>query len=605
MSTQTAEQPTKPVRLTNKEVAATLTLVADILQIQDANRFRVIAYQNVAAAIKELGQDINALRAEGNLQKIPGLGAGIAALLHELLDTGVVQEFEVLKAEVPPGVVEMLQVPDMGPKKVRRLWQEVGVTSVDELRAAAEAGKLRSLKGFGEKSEQKILKGIELLAKRGDERTPIGVARPMALALVNGLRAALPADAIQRLEIGGSLRRWQETIGDLDLLCVSDQPAAVMAAFQTLPLVSDVTHAGDTKSSVILGNGLQVDLRVVEAQHWGAALQYFTGGKEHNVQVRDIALRQGWSLNEYCLTATGDGGAPAGEQKFFAEEADLYRFIGLDWMPPELRQNRGEIQAARENRLPQLIELSDIRGELHGHSTWSDGAAPIAEMAAVARQRGYQYWNVSDHSVGLGMVNGLDGERLRQQALEINALNQGWREAGVDFQLLRGVELEILSDGTLALPDDVLAELDVVVASIHSGLRQDRDTITARCLVAVRNPHVDILGHPTGRLIGERPPSELDVEQVLQACLETGTVVEINAHPSRLDLSDVYARRAIELGCKLAINSDAHVLDGMAMMEYGIGTARRAWVTAAHVVNTRPVGEMLAMLKQGSRETGK
>jgi DNA polymerase (family 10) len=329
-------------------------------------------------------------------------------------------------------------------------------------------------------------------------------------------------------------------------------------------------------------------------------VQYFTGGKEHNVAIRDLALRQGWSLNEYGLTATGQGKAPAGEQLFFAEEAELYKFLGLDWMPAEMRENRGEIEAGRQHKLPTLIELRDIRGELHGHSTWSDGTASIAEMAEVARQRGYQYWNVSDHSVGLGMVGGLDGERLKQQALEIAALNQRYVDEGADFRLLRGTEVEILSDGVLGLPDDVLAELDVVVASIHSGLRQERDTITARCLKAVRNPHVDILGHPTGRLIGERLPSELDVEQVLLACCETGTVVEINAHPSRLDLSDVYARRAIELGCKLAINSDAHEVKGMEVMDYGIATARRAWLTAENVVNTRPLDEMLALLKQSA-----
>jgi DNA polymerase (family 10) len=600
MSTQIPVHPNKSTRITNSDVAAALFAMADILQILDANRFRVIAFQNAAETIKELGQDINAMRAEGNLLKIPNVGKGIADMVNELLDTGVSQELEKLKEQVPLGVVQMMQVPDMGPKKARRLWEELGVTSIDELRAAAEAGKLRVLKGFGEKSEQKILKGIELFSRRGEGRTPIGVARPLALGLVDGLRAALPADAIQRLEIGGSLRRWKETIGDLDMLCVSDQPAAVMVAFQHLPQVRDVTHAGDTKSTVILHNGLQVDLRVVEAQHWGAAVQYFTGGKEHNVAIRDMALRQGWSLNEYSLTATGQGKAPAGEQRFFAEEADLYQFLGLDWMPPEMRESRGEIEAARQHKLPHLIELRDIRGELHGHSTWSDGTASIADMAEVARQRGYQYWNVSDHSTGLGMVGGLDSERLHRQAIEIAELNRRYAAAGEDFRLLRGTEVEILSDGVLGLPDDALAELDVVVASIHSGLRQERDTITARCLKAVYNPHVDILGHPTGRLIGERLPSELDVEQVLLACRETGTVVEINAHPSRLDLSDVYARRAVELGCKLAINSDAHEVHGMEVMEYGIATARRAWLTAADVINTRPLDEMLALLKQGA-----
>jgi DNA polymerase (family 10) len=579
-------------------VADILAHMADMLAILEANRFRIIAFQNAAETIRELGQPIPILAAEGNLLKIPNVGKGIADLIDQLLQTGVAKEYEELKSQVPLGVVEMMQVPGMGPKKARRLWEELHLVGVEQLKAAAEAGNLRSLKGFGEKSEQQILKGIELLAKRGDGRTPIGVARPLARAMINGLRAALPPDALPRIAVAGSLRRWKETIGDVDILVVSQQPALVMQTFHQLPQVADVVGAGETKSSVVLGNGLQVDLRVVEAQHWGAALQYFTGSKEHNVEVREIALKQGWSLNEYGLTATGDGVAPAGEQCFFAEEAALYEFLGLAWVPPELRENRGEVLAARQQKLPALVELGQIQGELHGHSTWSDGVASIAQMAEVARQRGYSYWAVCDHSVGLGMVGGLNGERLHQQAAEIARLNQQWAQSDVDFRLLRGIEVEILADGALGLPDEVLAELDVVVASIHSGLRQDRETITARCLRALRNPHVDILGHATGRMIGARPPSELDMEQVLQACAQTGTVVEINAHPSRLDVSDVYARRAIELGCRIAINSDAHELSGMEMMEYGVATARRAWLTAENVVNTRPLPELLGLLKK-------
>ncbi|RIK39369.1 MAG: DNA polymerase/3'-5' exonuclease PolX [Chloroflexi bacterium] len=585
-------------RLTNAEVANTLAQMADMLQILDANRFRVIAFQNAAEAVRELSQPIQALHAEGKLREIPGVGAGIAGLIGELLDQGVVQEIEELRAQVPPGVVEMMQVPDMGPKKARRLWQELNLTSVDELKAAAEAGKLRTLKGFGAKSEQKILSGIELLARRGDSRKPIGAVRPLALALVAGLRQALPGDTIQRIEVTGSLRRWRETIGDVDILAVSEEPVRVIEAFGKLPQVDQILGAGDTKTSVLLGNGLQVDLRVVEEKHWGAALQYFTGNKEHNIEMREIALRQGWSLNEYGLTSTGKNDAPADEQRFFAEEADLYNFLGLDWMPPELRENRGEIQAARQHKLPHLITLDDIRGELHGHSTWSDGAAAIAQMAEAAQKQGYEYWTVSDHSVGLGMVNGLDAERVRQQAAEIAALNEGWQRAGVNFRLLRGIEVEILADGSLALPDEVLAELDVVVASIHSGLRQERATITARCLKAIRNPYVDILGHPTGRMIGAREPADLDMEAVLQACAETGTAVEINAHPSRLDVNDIYARRAVELGCKIAINSDAHELTGMEVMEYGIAVARRAWLTAADVINTRSLDDLQKLLKR-------
>lgn len=589
---------THAIHLTNAAVADTLALMANILQILEANRFRIIAFQNAAEAVRELGQPIQSIHNEGKLTSVAHVGAGIAGLIAELLDRGEVAEIEELKTKVPLGVVEMLQVPDLGPKKVRRLWEEVGITSVAGLKEAAEAGKLRSLKGFGAKSEQKILQGIELMSRRGDGRTPIGVARPLALTLVDGLLGVLPAGTVQKLEVTGSLRRWKETIGDVDMLAVSEQPAAVMKAFQTLPQVDQVIGAGETKSSVLLGNGLQVDLRVVEAKHWGAALQYFSGSKEHNVEIREIALRQGWSLNEYGLTATGSGSAPAGEQRFFAEEAELYEFLGLQWVPPELRENRGEVQAARDHKLPRLIELSDIRGELHGHSTWSDGAASIAEMAAVAIARGYSYWGVCDHSAGLGMVGGLDAERIAQQAKEIAALNAEWAAAGIDFRLLRGTEAEILADGSLGLPDEVLAELDVVVASIHSGLRQDRATITARCLKAIHNPHVDILGHPTGRMIGSRPPSEIDMEEVLQACAATGTAVEINAHPSRLDVSDVYARRAVELGCKIVVNSDAHEVSGMEMMDYGIATARRAWLTAENVINTRPLPALFELLKK-------
>jgi len=584
-------------RLSNRDVAAELALIGDILQILDANRFRVIAFQNAAEAIRTYPQDINSIHASGKLQSIPGVGKGIADAVDELLTNGEAKDFEELKAKVPRGVVEIVQLPDVGPKTAKRLWEELNITSVPELKAAAEAGKIRVLKGFGAKSEEKILRGIALGAQRGDSRTPLGEAWPLARALVAGLRQQLPEGTIVRLEVGGSLRRWKETIGDVDILVVSESPVVIMDAFVASPQVSDIAGKGETKSSVILGSGLRVDLRVVEAQHWGAALQYFTGNKEHNVELREIALKQGWSLNEYGLTATGKGQAKEGEEKFFAEEADLYQFLGLAWMAPELRENRGEIAAAKSGKLPKLIEIGDIKGELHGHSTWSDGTAPIAVMAAAAQERGYGYWGVCDHSVGLGMVGGLDSERLLAQAEEIAQLNRQYEAEGKDFRLLRGTEVEILADGSLGLPDEALAKLHVVVASIHSGLRQDRDTITARCLKAIRNPHVDILGHATGRVIESRPPSELDMEQVLQACAETGTVVEINAHPSRLDVSDVYARRALELGCKLAINCDAHVRNGMEMMEYGIGTARRGWVEAKDVVNTYPLTQMLAMLK--------
>jgi DNA polymerase (family 10) len=584
-------------RFTNREIADILAGVAARLQILDANRFRVIAFQNAAESIRNLARDLNQIDAAGELEQIQGVGRAIADAIHALLVDGAYAEFDALAAQVPQGVVDMMQVPDMGPKKAKRLWEELGIDSVESLRATAAAGQLRDLKGFGAKSEEKILKGIELLDKRSDTRTPIGVARPLALGMMAGLQAALPAGAIERISLAGSLRRWKDTIGDVDILCVSRDPAAVMAAFRSLPEVATVAGSGETKSSVVLGNGLQVDLCVVEPQHWGAALQYFTGSKEHNVALRELALKQGWSLNEYGLTATGDGAAPAGEQRFFAEEDELYTFLGLDWVSPELRENRGELQAAHDHALPALITIGDLQGELHGHTTWSDGRASVAEMADAARRRAYRYWSVSDHSIGLGIVQGVDAEKLARQRAEIDAYNARCADQGIDFRLLQGSEVEILADGELGLIDDVLATLDVVVASIHSAQRQDRETITARCLKAVYNPHVDILGHPTGRLIGSRPPTELDVERVLHACLETGTVVEINANPERLDLNDVYARRAVELGCKIAINCDAHGVEGMDIAEYGVGTARRGWVTAADVVNARPLDEMLAQMK--------
>lgn len=583
-------------RLTNKDVAETLRLIGTILQIKEENRFRVLAYMNAAESIENWGQDLYSLHQAGELTRIPSVGKAIAEDIGQLLDSGEIPYLQELLAEVPLGVVEMTQIPGMGPKKAARLWRELGITSIEALKAAAEAQQLRGLKGFGAKSEAKILQGIALWAQKSEERTPLGVARSTALDIIAHLQSALSLDVLKKIEVAGSVRRWKESVGDLDILCVSEQAEVVMAAFHSLPAVVDVLLSGSSKSRVRLTNGLECDLRVVEERHWGAALQYFTGSKEHNVALRELALKQGWSLNEYGLTATGTGEAPAGRAVFFAEEAALYEFLGLAWVPPELREQRGEIEAARQHALPRLITVADIQGELHGHSTYSDGKASIAEMAAAARARGYRYWLVSDHSVGLGITGGVDAAALAEQREIIRRLNRQWQEEGVDFQLLLGTEVEILADGSLGLPDEVLAQLDVVVASIHSSLRQDRDTITARCLQAVRNPHVDILGHPSGRLLGSRPATAIDMEAVLRTCAATGTVVEINAHPSRLDLNDVYARHAVDLGCKIAINTDAHSPAGMDFLTYGVHTARRAWLTPDAVINTRPVREMLAML---------
>jgi len=588
-------------RLNNRQVAEVFAAIGDLLQILGDNRFKINAYRNAARTIAELNRDINAVHAAGELRSILGIGQAIAEKIDELLTSGHIPFYDRLTAQAPVGVVEMLQVPDVGPKTVKRLWQELDITSIDALKAAAEAGRIRELKGFGARSEEKILRGIALWAHRQDGRTPIGAARPLAEGLIADLLAALPPGIVQRIEIAGSLRRWQETIGDVDLLAVSDRPVAVMEAFRGLPQAVDILSAGDRRSSIALPSGMQVDLRVVEARHWGAALAYFTGSQAHNVAVRELAQAQGWSLNEYSLTAQGHPALPDGAARYFETEEELYAFLGLDWVAPELRQNAGEVQAARQHALPRLIEVADIAGELHSHTTFSDGQYTIAEMAAAAQSKGYRYWNVSDHSIGLGVTQGVDATRLAEQRAEIERLNAGYTAAGVDFRLLLGTEAEVLADGRLGLPDGVLAGLDVVVASIHTGLRQDRETITERCLKAVRNPHVDILGHPTGRLIGRRESSDIDLDRVLQVCAETGTIVEINAHPARLDLSGPYARRAVALGCTLAINCDAHSIDDMALLPYGVHTARRGWVRAQDVVNTRPLDEMLGMLKDGRR----
>ena len=582
----------------NHDVAEHLRLIATLKEIKGEGRFHWLAFRNAADVIENLPEDVNAIAAAGTLTDLPGVGKGVAEVIEQFLATGDSKLAEKLRSQVPVTLVELTEVPGLGAKKVARLWRELGVTTLAELKAAAEAHRIRALKGFGAKTEENILKGVAQLEQRRHARTPLGVARPLALELIRALREALPPDAITAIEPAGSVRRWKETVGDLDILAITPSPDQVMSAFQQLPQVEETLLGGETKTRVRLHRGLECDLRVVEPRHWGTALQYFTGSKAHNIELRELALKQGWSLSEYGLKATGKGDAPAGEERYFETEEALYAFLGLDWIPPEMRENRGEIALAQTHNLPRLLTRGDIMGELHGHSNWSDGQASIEEMAEAAMARGYRYWLLSDHSVGLGVVGGVDEEKLAQQRRIVDELNARWAREGVDFRLLLGTELEILADGSLALPDETLAQLDVVVASIHSSLRQDRETITQRCLKAIYNPHVDILGHPTSRLLGKRPPTEIDMERVLRACAETGTVVEINAHPSRLDLNDVHARRAVDLGCKIAISTDAHRPEHLDFIEYGVAVARRAWLTPDHVINTLPLESMLQMIKQ-------
>jgi DNA polymerase (family 10) len=565
--------------MTNRDIADILERLGDMLEIQGENRFKVIAYRRAADSVRHLGRDLGEVWQAGSLQEIPGVGAAIASKIEELLTTGRLEFYERLEEQVPPGVVEMLRIPDVGPKTARLLWEERGLSSVAEVEAAARAGQLRGLPGLGAKSEARILAGVEALNRRSD-RIPLGQAWPVAADLLEGLRKTCP-EATQ-VAMAGSLRRMRSTVGDLDLLAASETPAAVMRAFAALPRVAEVLLSGRTKTRVRLHNGLEVDLRVLAPERWGTALQYFTGSQAHNVRLRELAQKQSLSLSEYAFkTETGD-------EIVCPDEEAVYARLDLDWVPPELREDRGEVQAAQAGTLPALVRADDIRGDLHAHSTWSDGVGSVAEMAEAARALGYAYLVISDHTQGLAVAGGLSPERLAEQRREIDALNARWD----DFCLLQGCELEIRADGELDLPDDVLARLDFVVASVHTGLRQDRVRITERVIAAMRNPWVDVIGHPSGRILGQREESAVDMDALLAEAGRTGTALEVNSIPNRLDLDDVYVRRAAELGVRIAINSDAHHPDGLRALSFGVATARRGWATPEMVLNTLSLGDL-------------
>ncbi|HIC89959.1 MAG TPA: DNA polymerase/3'-5' exonuclease PolX, partial [Anaerolineae bacterium] len=562
-------------------------------EIEGENPFKVNAYRRAAENISNLGRSLRDVWQEGELESIPGIGQALAKKLDELLRTGRLEMYERLQERVPPDLLEVLRVPGIGPRRARQFWQELDITNLQALKEVAEAGRLRRLPGMGVRSEQRILEGIAALERQRSGRIPLGVAHPLALQLLDALREAVPGMA--RAEVAGSVRRWRETIGDLDLLVAAPETDAprIMDAFVRLPQVTSVLLTGPTKTSVRLKAGtyeLQADLRVLPPARWGTALQYFTGSKAHNIELRERALKMGYSLSEHALAPVE--GEP---ERLFDNEEALYAALGLTWIPPELREAAGEIEAAEAGTLPRLLELADIQGELHAHTTWSDGRLSVAEMADAARSRGYRYFAITEHSQGLGVTGGMNVEQLRAQRGEIEAYN---RLTGDAFRLLHGIEVEVRADGTLDYPNDVLAELDVVVAGLHSGLRQDRQKITQRVLTALRNPHVDILAHPSGRLLGEREASQVDMDLVLRTAAETGTILEINAHPARLDLDAPHIRRACELGVKLVVNCDAHSAEELDYLIYGVGTARRGWATPVNVVNTWPLEQLLAYLSE-------
>jgi len=568
----------------NLKVAEIFAAMADMLAIQGESYHRIMAYRRAAENVAVLGRPLEEVWRAGELEAIPGIGKTLAAKIDELMRTGRLEAYEKLQAQVPAGVLALLEVPDGGPKRAALFWKELGITGVEALEQAAREGRLRALAGMGAKSEEKVLAGIDAL-KRRTGRTLLGVAWPLAHVMLDAL---CEVPGVVQATAAGSLRRMRETVGDMDLLVAAEDPEAarkVMARFRELDQVGEVLLSGPTKTSIRTVDGLQVDLRVLEPARWGTALQYFTGSQAHNIRLRALALERGFSLSEYALKRED------GTELLCATEEEVYAALGLPSIPPELREDRGEIEAALEDRLPDLLQMVDLKGDLQFHTTWSDGRQTLLEMAQAAQARGLAYALVTDHSQGLGVARGLTVADLRRQRAEIEDVN---RKMDGTFRLLAGTEVEVRADGALDFPDHVLAELDLVVAAVHSGLRQGREQVTARMLAAIRNPHVDVIAHPTGRLIGEREGADMDMEAIFRAAAETGTALEINAYPKRLDLRDAHVRRAIELGVKLAINSDAHDVSGFVVLPLGVATARRGWATAADVVNTCSVEKVLA-----------
>ena len=569
----------------NREIAEIFGRIADLLEIKGEAVYRVVAYRRAGEALRSLGRDVNYIWEEGSLEAIPDVGKGIAAKIDELLRTGHLEFYEKLTAEVPAGLAEILKVGGIGPKKVARFWKEQGITTIDELEQAARSGKLRQLSGIGERSEARILENILALKRHDTGRILLGEAWTTAQKLLSRLREV---EGVQRAEAAGSVRRMRETIGDLDLLVGARDTSLVIQAFVDFPEVDRVLVHGETKASVELLDGLRVQLWVHPPERFGSALQYATGSQGHNVRLREAAQKTGLSLSEHGYLDQ------EGSMIFCAQEEDVYAVLGLPWIPPALREDRGEIKAAKEGKLPRLVELEDLRGELHTHSQWSDGRLSILEMAEAAIELGMEYLVISDHSRSLGIAAGLSIEDLHAQRTEINRVQ---KKIGTKLFLFQGSEVEILADGELDYPDEVLQELDIVIAALHMSLRQPRQQVTERILRTIRNPHVDIIAHLTGRLIGRRDPADLDIEAILQAAAEHDAVLEINSNPERLDLKDTHARLALESGCRLAITTDAHHPDHFDFRRFGVGTAQRAWAESLSIVNTWPLDKLQSWLQ--------
>ena len=562
----------------NKELANLFEKMADILEFKGENPFKISAYRKASRIIGDLTQGIEEITEKGDLKNIPGIGEGMAQKIVEYLKTGKVSKFEEVRKGVPEELIAIMDIPGMGPKTLSMLHKEKGISNLSQLEKALEDGSLLGLFGMGEKKIENIKRGIQLL-KQSKGRMNLGLAFPVAKQIVETLRYKTGS---KKIEWAGSLRRMKENIGDIDILATGPDKKKIFQVFTHLSEIKEVLASGETKASVIVEGGTQVDLRVVEEDSYGAALQYFTGSKGHNIHLRGIAKAKGIKINEY--------GVFKGKKKIAGkDEKDVYRVLGMDWIEPELREDRGEIEASQKGRLPKLVQESEIKGDLHVHSKWSDGTSSIEEIARAAQNRGYQYVAICDHSKSLKIAHGLDESRLMKQMEEIDRLNEKLK----GFQILKGTEVDILTDGKLDLPEKILEKLDFVVAAIHSGFKQDRGKMTRRIIRALENPFIHILAHPSGRLLGARDPYEVEIEELMEAAKKYGKALEINAYFERLDLDDIHCRKAKEMGIRVSIGTDAHHLDQMWMMSLGVAVAKRGWLEAKDILNTLSLKDIM------------
>jgi DNA polymerase (family 10) len=570
----------------NSEIARVFHDMADLLELKGENVFKIRAYRRAAQVIEHLPKEMAVMLEQGeDFHKIPGVGDAIAKKSTELIKTGKLEAYESLKDEFPEGITRLLEIPGIGPKTAHLLSSELKITSAEQLEDAIKEGKVADLFRMGDKTAQNLLHKIEAM-RRKDQRIPIGQALPIVEDILNSL-SSLPG--VKNMTSAGSLRRFRETVGDIDIMGTADNPEKVINEFVALPVVKEVLAKGPTKASVILSPGLQVDLRMVEHDSFGSLLQYFTGSKEHNIALRTKYQKKGLKLSEYGITDVAHDRL----EKFATEEA-FYKRLGMQYIPPEIREDQGEIELSEKHEIPRLVDLRDIKGDFHAHSNWSDGNNTIEEMALAAKDEGYKYIAITDHSKGLGIAHGLTEERLKEQVREISRLNQKLK----GFRILCGMEVDIRADGSIDMPDHMLAELDCVVGAVHSSFNQSEERVTRRIIKAIENPHIDIIAHPTSRLIGEREPTAVDMEAVFKAVLKYKKALEINAMPSRLDLKDIHIHRARELGVMLAIGTDSHIAGQLKLMRFGIGIARRGWCEPKHILNCLSLEKVLAFFKR-------